>query len=261
MENSEKSYPPPEQVLEVVTVAGHILLENGAEIFRVEETMRRISEHFGVSHEHFFILSNGIFTTGDNMYAKVEHIPVKGTRLDRVVEVNQLSREVVSGKYTLDEVARRLEEIRVMPEKVWWRQVLASGIGSGSFCYLVGGGIEDCIAVCIVCVILYLFILGVLGPHLSKSVRSLAGGGLVTILCILCYRFGIGNNLNHMVIGSVYPLIPGVPFINGIRDIADEDYISGSVRLLDAIMSFLCIAIGVGMTFTIYRDFFGGNLL
>ncbi len=261
MENHENSYPPPEQVLEVVTTAGHILLENGAEIFRVEETMRRISEYFGVSHEHFFVLSNGIFTTGDNIYAKVEHIPVRGTRLDRVVEVNQLSREVEAGKYTLEQVAERLEEIRVMPEKVWWKQVLASGVGSASFCYLFGGGFEDCIAAFIAGVILYLFILGVFGPRLSKITRSLAGGSLVTVICIISYRLGLGDSLNHMVIGSVIPLVPGVPFTNGIRDIADEDYISGSVRLLDAMMSFLCIAIGVGMTFTVYRDFFGGNLL
>ena len=55
--------------------------------------------------------------------------------------------------------------------------------------------------------------------------------------------------------------MPGVPFTNGIRDIADGDYISGAVRLLDAMLVFLCVAIGVGVMFTVYRRLMGGVLL
>ena len=64
-----------------------------------------------------------------------------------------------------------------------------------------------------------------------------------------------------MIIGSIIPLVPGVPFTNGIRDIADGDYISGAVRLLDAILVFLCVAIGVGVMFIVYHRIFGGILL
>ena len=67
--------------------------------------------------------------------------------------------------------------------------------------------------------------------------------------------------MNHMIIGSIIPLVPGVPFTNGIRDIADGDYISGAVRLLDAMLVFLCVAIGVGVMFTVYRRLMGGFLL
>ena len=41
-----------EDVLEVASEAGHILLENGAEISRVEDTMERISSHYGVHTGH-----------------------------------------------------------------------------------------------------------------------------------------------------------------------------------------------------------------
>ena len=60
----ENSGKDDNQVLEVAMEAGHILLENGAEIARVEETMERICRHFGVESENFFVLSNGIFVTG-----------------------------------------------------------------------------------------------------------------------------------------------------------------------------------------------------
>lgn len=100
------------KVMEVAMTAGHILLENGAEISRVEETMERICRHFGVESESFFVLSNGIFTTGsrnpggpEGQFAKVLHIPVKGARFDRVVAVNQLSREVEEGLYTIEQTS------------------------------------------------------------------------------------------------------------------------------------------------------------
>ena len=83
---------------------------------------------------------------------------------------------------------------------------------------------------------------------------------LVTLVCIICYSLGFGEDINHMIIGSIIPLVPGVPFTNGIRDIADGDYISGAVRLLDAMLVFLCVAIGVGVMFTVYQRVMGGVL-
>ena len=107
----------------------------------------------------------------------------------------------------------------------------------------------------------YLHVLYISGPHLSKIVGNISGGALVTAICILLYSAGIGNHLNFMVIGSIMPLIPGVPFTNSIRDIADGDYISGSVRMLDALLVFFCIAIGVGVGFALAGWMTGGALL
>ena len=64
-----------------------------------------------------------------------------------------------------------------------------------------------------------------------------------------------------MIIGSIMPLIPGIPFTNGVRDLADGDYISGSVRLLDALLTFVCIATGVGVVISFYHHITGGGLL
>ena len=51
------------QVLELALEAGRILLGNGAEIFRVEETIWHICNHFNIEQVDAFVLSNGIFLT------------------------------------------------------------------------------------------------------------------------------------------------------------------------------------------------------
>ena len=260
--------PDDREVLETAMEAGHILLENGAEISRVEETMERIAAHYGVERKEFFVLSNGIFTTGDcqpgqrgGQYARVQHIPVRGAQLNRVVAVNQLSREIETGCYTLEETRQRLKEIRRMPGEPPLVQILASGMGSACFCGLFGGGAADCVAAFVAGFLLYMFVLWAGRKQMSKIVANLLGGAMVTLICILLYRLGLGKDMNHMIIGAIIPLVPGVPFTNGIRDIADGDYISGAVRLLDAILVFLCIAIGVGVMFTVYQRVAGGVLL
>lgn len=253
-----------EAVLELALLAGHILLENGAEIFRVEETISRICKYYGVESGNAFVLSNGIFMTGGNMreefFAKVQHIPVSGTHLDKVAAVNQLSREIEHGKYTIVEAAEELERIRLMPGKSPLVLILASGIGSGAFCYLFGGNPGDSMAAFLTGVILYLYILYISGPHLSKIVGNIGGGILSTLLCGLFFRLSIGQHLNFMIIGSIMPLVPGVAFTNAIRDMADEDYISGSVRMMDALLCFICIAIGVGIGISLLSHIYGGAL-
>lgn len=253
------------EVMELALEAGHILLENGAEIFRVEETMDRICHHYGVRSESAFVLSNGIFMTAggdrERYYAKVQHIPVSGTHLNKVAAVNQLSREIAEGRYTPAQALAALEQIKQMPGKRKSIQILASGTGSAAFCCLFGGSVSDSAWAGMAGILLYIYVLYLAAPYLSKIVGNIGGGALVTLLCSLAYLMGWGDHLNYMIIGSIMPLVPGVAFTNGIRDIADGDYISGSVRLLDAMLVFFCVAIGVGMGISLLSQLTGGALL
>ena len=256
------------EVLDVAATAGHILLENGAEISRVEETMSRIATHFGVSSSNFFVLSNGIFTTGSNRriehkdnYANVEFIPIKAIQFDRVVAVGQLSYDISAGRCTLQQAKERLEEIRRMPAKPDWEQLLATAVGAGGFCAVFGGGWLDCAAAFAVGALLFLFIQFVSSKYLSKIVGGVCNAIVGTFLSVLFCRIGFGHSLSDIIIGAMMPLIPGVPFVNGVRDLANSDYIAGLTRLTDAVLGFFCIAIGVIVTFVTDGVLFGESIV
>ena len=270
-----------EQALQLATEAGHILLENGAEISRVEETMTRIASAYGIEDESFFVLSNGIIATGQH-YARAEFIPIKGTQLAKVVEVNQLSRDVTAGEcgnalkresvnqtneltnsqvntfkpMPVETLRQRIQAIRTMPGKVWWEMTLGIALGVSSFSILFGGSLVDAVATLVAGVLLGLFMTFV-SPHLSRLVGNVAGGLVGGILCILLFRLAMGIDglpqlhLANMIIGTIIALVPGVPFTNGMRDLANEDYIAGTTRLTDAFLVFLCIALGVALAFII----------
>lgn len=239
-------------VMDLALQAGHILLQSGAEISRVEETMQRICAHFGVQSEHVFVLTNGIFFTGggdrEHVFAKVEHIPVSGTRMDRIVEVNQLSRDIERGRYTVEAAVERLGQIRNMTEKRKMVRVLAAGAGSAGFCFMFGGDLADTACAFTAGFLMYLFLLYLSAGRLSRIVSNILGAAIVTLLCTAAQKLGIGHHMNFMIIGSIMPLVPGVAFTNAIRDIANGDYLSGAVRMLDAMLVFVCIAVGAGMS-------------
>ncbi len=258
-------------VLEVAAKAGHILLENGAEISRVEDIMSRIASHFGVDSGNFFILSNGIFTTGRankvtksgaqaSTYANVEFIPLRAIQLSKVVAVNRLSYDISNGRIGLAEARERLERISNSAPKPAWEQILGSGLGAGGFCAVFGGGWLDCAAALVVGLLLYVFVLGVSSRYLSKIVGGVCNALMATLLCILCWRVGFGGSLANVIIGAIMPLIPGVPFVNGVRDLANSDYIAGFTRLTDAMLGFFCIAVGVSLAFIFDGSLHGGML-
>lgn len=239
------------EVMQVATEAGHIMLENGAEIFRVEETMERITRHYGIDSGHFFVLSNGILTSGGTRYSNVEFIPFKGAQLEKVVAVNRLSREIENGGCSIQAARERLLEIKNMKAKPFMEQVMGSAVGSGAFCAIFGGSYLDCAASFVTGLLLYVFVLLVSRRGMSKIVTNILGSILATALSVLFMRIGFGEHPGNIIIGSLIPLIPGVPFTNGIRDLANEDYIAGSTRMIDALTVFFCIAAGVALTFLV----------
>jgi len=251
-------------VLELALEAGRVLLSNGAEIFRVEETIAHICRRFEIEEMDAFVLSNGIFLTahdkGKEIFAKVKHVPLAGTNLEIVTEVNNLSREISAGLVDVDEAFTRLKEIEQLPTKKNVEKVLSAGIGSGVFCYLMGGNLYESLFTIFIGCLLYMMILFAQRRQISKIIINLVGGAFITIMALCASKIPLPFEvtLDQMIIGCILPMIPGVAFVNAIRDIADSDFISGLVKLLDALLVFVYIAIGVGFVLSIYG---GGYLL
>lgn len=188
----------------------------------------------------------------------MRHIPLSAARLDKVTAVNQLSREIEEGLHTPKEAKAWLLDIQRMPEKPKMHQVLASGVGSACFCFLFGGDVVDSMVAFLSGFVLYVYLLYLLRGRMSKIATNISGGALVTLIAVFLYQAGIGHHLDKIIIGSIIPLVPGVNFTNAIRDIADQDYIAGSVRMLDALLVTFCIALGVGLIITGYHQLAGG---
>ena len=252
------------KVVDLAVEAGRILLKNGAEIFRVEETMDRICKRFHVDYVDSFTLSHAIFITAEKgmneVYTKVKNVPLSGAHLGIVTEVNALSREISAGKIGIDEAWEKLRAIEQIPPKKGYFQVLAAGVGSAAFGYLLGASVNESLVAFGIGCLLYLWVLFAKKLHMSKIIVNIVGGALITLLAVLALHvpaLGVAR-LDGMIVGAIMPLVPGLAFTNAIRDIANSDFLSGTVRMIDALMVLVYIAIGVGTMLSIYNNMIGG---
>ncbi len=244
-----------QQVLDVAVLAGKTLLSSGAEIFRVQETISRIIEHFGVTDYNVYVIANGIFVDMAERSAQqrvaIRHVPKWAIDMARIEKANQVARELCAGLCTLDEAEARLNTCQkptVLPRPL---ALVAGGFGAGCFCFLYGGDWLDALAAFFLGLGLECLLLAI--DRMPKYLRMILGAFVVTFGAGLIAWAMPARDFSKMVIGAIMALVPGVAFTTGIRELFGGDYVSASVHLLDAVTVAGCIAIGVSGAIMVTR--------
>lgn len=242
-------------ILELCVDAGETLLRSGGEIFRVQETMERIAKAYGAEQFHVYVLTNGLFASVDDEghvhNGEIRHVPESSVHLGRVTAVNALSREIEQGKVPIEEAFRRLAVIRAIPYTPHRTRILMCAVGAASFAYLFGGGPTDALAAFVAGLFLQLATHWFEAHPTGKIVRNILLAALVALCSFGMSQalgaLGLSTSLDYIIIGGIIPLVPGMALTTSIRDFANGDYLSGAIRLLDALLIAASIAIGVGM--------------
>ena len=128
--------------------------------------------------------------------------------------------------------------------------------------YAAVRGEMEAVAAFLIGFLSYVWVLFAGKHNLSKIIVNIVGGVIMTVLALAFMHIPFLPilKLDGMMVGAIMPMIPGVAFVNAIRDIADTDFLSGLVRMIDALLVFVYIAIGVGVTLSIYNTMMGGIL-
>lgn len=241
------------RVLDLVAMMGEELLRNGAEIARVQDTMKIVGKAFGKEDVDVYAVSNGIFVTmhhdDQTRCTQVKYVPLTAPNLGRVAQINQLSREIYEGRYTLDEATEQMKKISGAPGTSLKWLMGACAVGGGCFCYLFGGSVLDSLATAPVGILLCLFQYVMGRAKISKVMQTIFGSALVTLCGIILAGLFAWLNVDSIIIGGLVILVPGVPLTTSIRDFFNGDYLSGMIRLIDALLVAVCMAIGVGVVY------------
>ncbi len=253
------------EVLTLAVEIGDLLLRNGAEVYRVEDTVMHILKAYDIKDCDVYVLSNGIFASAnehtDDACSMIRHVPLGSVHLGRVVALNQLSRELCAKECTIKEAWERIAEYKHLPMASNVVQIFFCGLGSGCFAYLFGGTALDGVIAFILGAMLQLFLIGSKKHSNSKFITNILGSGLVTTLSLFFLTLGLPVLYDKIIIGAIMPLVPGIALTTSIRDLFNGDYVSGTIHLMDALLTAFCIAVGVGTMITIYQYLPGGVIL
>ena len=258
--NGREIYPDEElrrRIMDFIMAAGQTLLENGAEVFRVEQTMEIMARSFHLREFHVYVLTNGIFASaGTAEISEVRNVPTRTTHLGRVAAVNALSREIAEGNMSLDEAESRLVLARRIPFPKDSVQLVSGLCGAFCFALIFGGTLRSALAAAAAGLAASWYLLLCERHELPGGFRKISCAALITLVCILGCNL-LSTPASHAIIGALMILTPGIAFTMGIRDFVHGDYLSGTIRMIDALLIAASIAIGTGLVLSLYTFFTG----
>lgn len=253
----EKQELQTSEVMEVCLLAGKIMLQSGAETYRVEDTMTRIAASFGVLETHSYVTPTGIiFSAGSNEPTKTKLIRIseRSTDLKKVTMVNSISRRVSNGSLSLNEALQQLKEINSLNLTFpFILQVAAASIASGCFLIMFSGKWSDFIPAMISGGIGYVSLLWVHKFVPIKFFSEFLASFVIGLLSLYFIRFGIGHEVDKIIIGSVMPLVPGLLITNAVRDLMAGHLVSGLSKGAEAFLTAFAIGSGIAVVFTFFK--------
>lgn len=244
------------RLLILAILAGRIMLKNGAETYRVEDTIVRICKsRKNIKYVEAFVTPTGIFVSlehGEDIISYLQRINTIKIDLNKINMVNDFSRQFVESDMEVEAAIKKLKKIDEIDIYNNITKCFFGGIIGAFFSLLFGGNFLDFLASFFtsVMVVIVSTKLGKLG--ITFFISNFSGAAIATILSMLFVKVGLGTNTDKIIIGSIMSLVPGVSITNAIRDTMSGDFVSGLSRGMEAIITALAIAFGVGMILKIY---------
>lgn len=245
------------EVIDAVVDAGKLMLENGSEIYRSEETMVRLANSFGIKNIDIFTLATCIYVTcridGDT-YTRIRRTYPKSTDLSIISKVNQLSRRMAESPLSVEDFNKQLKEIEQSkkPKKIVVASTMA--ITSAVFAFMLQKcSINDFLCTAVIGFIAYYLLESLNGLKVHLLFKNFFVTIFIAIAALVCIEMDIGHQVDDIIIGSIMLLVPGVATTNAVRDTLMGDILSGMIRVLEAVIAAIGIAAAVGLVLGVYR--------
>jgi len=238
-----------EEVLLIAVRAGELLLRNGAETYRVEETISRICTAYGYDSEPF-ALPTGVFASisGDGPpVSLVRRIKNRSIDLGRVARINAFARDVEDAPPEGREAMRRLDAISMAPIYPKHLIFLSYTATAAIFTMLYGGIWQEGLAALLIGTLLAIIRLVFIRRSIFPFFEYFMGGLVAGFSGYLASLAFPGLNAYIVIIGALINLMPGTALVNGIRDMLHGDSVSGISRLGEALLTVSIMAAGAAI--------------
>ncbi len=238
------------KILDVCSGIGRLMLENGAETYRVEDTVYRVAVNYGMQGVSVFSVPTALIITIQDQsgeeYTRLHRVMEQRSDLGIVAEANNLSRKIAATDITPNDVLTEIDRLNRQESSYnVWEEILAASLISAFFTVIFLGSVHDLIAAAIAGSIgyaLFIYTQKMINIRfLSELLAALVIGGLAFFLT----NIGIGEDINIIIVSSVMTLVPGQAITNGIRDLMASHFVSGVSVLADAFLTAAAIGIGV----------------
>lgn len=230
--------------------AGALLIQNGAESYRAEDTVERMCRSVSnISRVSAYALPSAIFLTieydGETI-SNFRKITISDTNMNKIDKVNSFSRHFVAKDFSILESYNILNEIDSEDEKPIHLHIGAA-IAAPFFTILFGGNFKDFLPSMVIGFLISIILSRISKYKLSFFMNNIIAAFIISVLAIISVKLNIGQNTDLIIIGDIMLLVPGVAITNSVRDIMSGEFITGAITMIKAFFIALAIAFGVGL--------------
>lgn len=249
-QNEDRGAPSAkDRFLPALLDMGEALLGSGAEIYRAEDTLRRMGYAYGAKDMNVFVIPSSIVITMEmpdgTIRTQTRRVRTANsndfTRLD---DINELSRDYCGHPFSVEELRTRLEAITA--QHVGKKELLAGCmIAAGAFAIFFGGDARDGVIAAMGGLLVWCLQVYFAPICMNDTVYTFLASFLMGLLVSAAGRIFPGLHVDQVMIGDIMLLIPGIMITNAIRDFLLGDTISGALRLIQAILLAGILVLGV----------------
>lgn len=227
------------------------MLQNGAETYRVEDTMHRMLSLSNLKIAEVFVTMTGFVATLDDpsidSMTVVRRISNRAINLDIIHQVNNISRNFCNGSISLKDAFHQIRDLKRIPSNPR-AFLLSTTIITASFTMTFGGSFWEIVVSAIAGLFMALCLYLCKRCHMQNFLSMLLCAAVVSASASLGSRIlPVPGSLDNIVIGAIMPLVPGVAITNAVFDTLNGDYLSGIARTLEAFVIAAAVAIGIGL--------------
>lgn len=250
--------------MQMILLAGTIIMENGGETYRAEDTVSRMAKALGCSQSGVFAVPSGLFVTlcfADGTHlTQIQRISTKGIDLTRVDEVNTISRSLAACEISAEEGYELLKALKVQKKKSLWWDVVGAFVAAGAFCVMFGGGPTDSVISAIIAALVQLLLHAVFFSSSNGLFMQALIGSFLSTLLPLAFQSASGIGIVDTIVGaSLMPFVPGIAMTNAVRDTMRGDFLSGVAHFAEALLK-ACMIVGGAVGANYVFSLLGGVL-
>ena len=227
-----------QSIEEKAVAIGARMVENGAEISRVEDTVFRILKASGTENIQVFCISSVIIVGTENGVT-AKRIRKNDLNLWEIDRLNAVSRAICSGEALTEKENSYSTAVKL----------ISTLFATGSFCIYFGGNLYDAVIAGIIGIVISFkksFINGIFAKTLADSVIA----GMLSFLPSLWTKV---THPDKIMIGTIMLLIPGLTVSNAIRDMMRSDVLSGIIEITEAVFTAIAISLGFAVAVVIFQ--------
>lgn len=238
-------------LLEIASNAGELLLENGAEVYRAEETVERIvSSVKNVKDVDVYSTFNGImisYQVGSNIKSSVRKVKSRKYNLSKIDKINNFSRNFCQGKidfYKALEILDNINKEQSIPKAY---EIMGVAIATAAFTAVINKNALEIFVAFFVGLMAIIITTKTEEKQLGFFINNFFTGILISLFTLVFKRFLPNINIDNIIIGAMMPFLAGALLTTGVRDLMSGNVTSGLTAALTAILTTIALALGVAL--------------